>query len=39
MEFVQRDVVSREDLERELRAIEALAPGQIEGVFGPTSLT
>ena len=34
MEFVQRDVVSREDLERELRAIEALAPGQIEGVLG-----
>src|SRR5215471_14086195 len=36
---MQRDVVSREDLERELRAIEALAPGQIEGVFGPASLT
>jgi uncharacterized protein (DUF2236 family) len=35
----QRDVVSREDLERELRAIEALAPGQIEGVFGRASLT
>jgi uncharacterized protein (DUF2236 family) len=34
-----REVVSREDLERELRAIEALAPGQIEGVFGPASLT
>ncbi|HEY3624276.1 MAG TPA: oxygenase MpaB family protein, partial [Roseiarcus sp.] len=32
-------MVSREDLERELRVIEALAPGQIEGVFGPTSLT
>jgi uncharacterized protein (DUF2236 family) len=39
MEFEQRDVVSHEDLERELRAIEALAPGQIEGVFGPASLT
>jgi uncharacterized protein (DUF2236 family) len=36
---MQRDVVSREDFERELRAIEALAPGQIEGVFGPASLT
>ena len=36
---MQRDVVRREDLERELRAIEALAPGQIEGVFGPASLT
>jgi uncharacterized protein (DUF2236 family) len=32
-------IVSREDLERELREIEAHAPGQIEGVFGPTSLT
>ena len=36
---MRRDVVSREDLERELRAIEALAPGQIEGVFGRASLT
>jgi uncharacterized protein (DUF2236 family) len=36
---MQGDIVSREDLERELRVIEALAPGQIEGVFGPASLT
>jgi uncharacterized protein (DUF2236 family) len=36
---MQRDVVSREDLERELREIAAQAPGHIEGVFGPTSLT
>jgi uncharacterized protein (DUF2236 family) len=36
---MQRDIVSREDLERELQAIEAHAPGQIEGVFGPASLT
>jgi uncharacterized protein (DUF2236 family) len=36
---MQRDVVSREDLERELRAIEALAPARSEGVFGPASLT
>jgi hypothetical protein len=36
---MQRDIVSGEDLERELREIEAHAPGQIEGVFGPTSLT
>ena len=36
---MQRDMVSREDLERELREIEAQAPGQIEGVFGPASLT
>jgi uncharacterized protein (DUF2236 family) len=36
---MQRDVVSREDLERELRTIEALVPGQTEGVFGPASLT
>ena len=36
---MQRDIVSREDLERELREIEAQAPGQIEGVFGPASLT
>ena len=33
------DVVSREDLERELQAIRALAPGQTEGVFGPASVT
>ena len=32
---MQRHVVSREDLERELREIAAHAPGQIEGVFGP----
>src|SRR6516162_6947712 len=36
---MQRDMVSRENLERELREIEAQAPGQIEGVFGPASLT
>jgi uncharacterized protein (DUF2236 family) len=36
---MQGDIVSREDLERELREIEAHAPGQIEGVFGPASLT
>jgi hypothetical protein len=30
---MQHDVVSREDLERELRAIEVLAPGQLEGVY------
>ena len=36
---MRRDVISREDLERELREIEAHAPGQIEGVFGPASLT
>ena len=36
---MQRDIVSREDLEHELREIEAHAPGQIEGVFGPASLT
>ena len=36
---MQHDIVSREDLERELQAIEAHAPGQIEGVFGPASLT
>jgi uncharacterized protein (DUF2236 family) len=36
---MQRDIVSREDLERELRELEAHAPGQIEGVFGPASLT
>ena len=36
---MQRDIVSREDLERELREIEAHAPGRIEGVFGPASLT
>jgi uncharacterized protein (DUF2236 family) len=36
---MQGDTVSREDLERELREIEAHAPGQIEGVFGPASLT
>ena len=36
---MQRDTVSREDLERELQAIEAHAPGQIEGVFGPASMT
>jgi uncharacterized protein (DUF2236 family) len=36
---MQDDIVSREDLERELREIEALAPGQIEGVFGPASVT
>jgi uncharacterized protein (DUF2236 family) len=36
---MQRDLVSREDLERELREIEAHAPGQMEGVFGPASLT
>jgi uncharacterized protein (DUF2236 family) len=33
------DIVSREDLERELREIAALSPGQVEGVFGPASLT
>jgi hypothetical protein len=33
------DIVSREDLERELREIEAHARGQMEGVFGPASLT
>jgi uncharacterized protein (DUF2236 family) len=36
---MQCDIVSREDLERELQAVEAHAPGQIEGVFGPASLT
>ena len=36
---MQRDIVSREDLERELREIEAEAPGRIEGIFGPASLT
>jgi uncharacterized protein (DUF2236 family) len=36
---MQRDIVSRQDLERELREIAALAPGQVEGVFGPASLT
>jgi uncharacterized protein (DUF2236 family) len=36
---MQRDIVGREDLERELREIVAHAPGQIEGVFGPASLT
>jgi uncharacterized protein (DUF2236 family) len=36
---MQRVVVSHEDLERELREIAALAPGQVEGVFGPASLT
>jgi uncharacterized protein (DUF2236 family) len=36
---MQGDTVSPEDLERELREIEAHAPGQIEGVFGPASLT
>jgi uncharacterized protein (DUF2236 family) len=36
---MQRVVVSHEDLERELRKIAALAPGQVEGVFGPASLT
>jgi uncharacterized protein (DUF2236 family) len=33
------DVVSQEDLERELLVIEALTPRRIEGVFGPASLT
>lgn len=33
------NIVSGEDLERELREIEAHAPGRIEGVFGPASLT
>jgi uncharacterized protein (DUF2236 family) len=36
---MRRDIVSCEDLERELREIAAQAPGQIEGVFGPASLT
>jgi uncharacterized protein (DUF2236 family) len=36
---MQGDTVGSEDLERELREIEAHAPGQIEGVFGPASLT
>ena len=36
---MQGEIVSREDLKRELREVEAHAPGQIEGVFGPASLT
>jgi uncharacterized protein (DUF2236 family) len=36
---MEHDVVSREDLERELEAVRALAPGQAEGVFGPASMT
>src|SRR6516164_7035364 len=35
---MQGEIVSREDLKRELREIAAQAPGQIEGVFGPGSL-
>jgi hypothetical protein len=27
--------VGREDLERELEVVRALAPGEMEGVFGP----
>jgi uncharacterized protein (DUF2236 family) len=36
---MEHDVVSREDLERELHTVRALAPGETEGVFGPASLT
>ena len=36
---MQGDTVGSEDLERELREVEAHAAGQIEGVFGPASLT
>jgi hypothetical protein len=31
--------VGREDLERQLEVVRALAPGEMEGVFGPDSLT
>jgi hypothetical protein len=31
--------VGREDLERQLEMVRALAPGEMEGVFGPDSLT
>src|SRR5271163_3148127 len=31
--------VGREDLERQLEVVRALAPGEMEGVFGPNSLT
>src|ERR1700719_2794804 len=31
--------VGREDLERQLEVVRALAPGEMEGVFGPASLT
>src|SRR5919198_329632 len=35
---MENDVVSRDDLERELHAVQALAPGQAEGIFGPGSM-
>ena len=31
--------VGRQDLERQLEVVRALAPGEMEGVFGPDSLT
>ena len=31
--------VGREDLERQLEVVRALAPGEMEGVFGPDLLT
>ena len=31
--------VGREDLERQLEVVRSLAPGEMEGVFGPDSLT
>jgi hypothetical protein len=31
--------VGREDFERQLEVVRALAPGEMEGVFGPDSLT
>jgi hypothetical protein len=31
--------VGRKELERQLEVVRALAPGEMEGVFGPDSLT
>jgi hypothetical protein len=31
--------VGSEDLERQLEVVRALAPGEMEGAFGPDSLT
>jgi uncharacterized protein (DUF2236 family) len=33
------DAVGHEDLERQLEVVRGLAPGEMEGVFGPDSLT